>query len=134
MTTTVQLDHDGLLTTFMNMNTKYAKVTTLGHTMEHVTSLLKKLGEDALASEAPALAPRELTAPGSGEEFLAWYGDRPTNPQVPIQGDQLMTEEGGAGYSSVSTVPSSSLGTVFLASNNCQNTRCGHSWSWRGQT
>jgi hypothetical protein len=63
-----------------------------------------------------ALAPQELTAP-SGEEFLAWYGDGPTNPRVPIQGDELMTEEGGAirqeDYGAVSTVPSSSLGTVF---------------------
>jgi hypothetical protein len=36
------------------MNTKYANISTLGHTVEHVTSLLKELGEDVLASEALA--------------------------------------------------------------------------------
>jgi hypothetical protein len=52
-----------------------------------------------------ALAPRELTAP-SGEEFLAWYGEGPMNPRVPIQGDRLMTEEGGAvGQEERVTVP-----------------------------
>ena len=160
-TTTAELDRDGILATLTAMNTKYANISTLGHTVEHVTSLLKELGEDVLASEAlasfltvstpaetgkamviavsrlsrfrsgigqtsrfdgnvygflgevednqlptlvklpdnmslrQALAPRELTAP-SGEEFLAWYGEGPTNPRVPIQGDGLMTEEGGA--------------------------------------
>jgi hypothetical protein len=43
-----------------------------------------------------ALAPWELMAP-SDELFLAsWYRDGPTNPRFPNQGDELMTEEGGA--------------------------------------
>jgi hypothetical protein len=40
------------------------------------------------------LAVRELTAPSDGE-FDAWYGDGPTDPRVPVQGDELIVEEGG---------------------------------------
>jgi hypothetical protein len=32
------------------MNTKYSNSSALGHTVEHVTSLLKELGEDVLAA------------------------------------------------------------------------------------
>ena len=40
------------------------------------------------------LAVRELTAPSDGE-FDAWYGDGPTDPRVPVHGDELIVEEGG---------------------------------------
>ena len=65
----------------------------LGEVEAHQLPPLVKLPDNM--SLRQALATRELTAP-SGEEFDAWYGDGPTNPRVPIQGDELMVEEGGA--------------------------------------
>jgi hypothetical protein len=40
------------------------------------------------------------------EELDAWYGDGPTDPRVPVQGDKLMVEEcGGLGEETHVKVP-----------------------------
>ena len=46
---------------------------------------------DAL-SIRQALAVREVQV-ASVEEWIAWFGEGPDNHRVPIQGDELMTEE-----------------------------------------
>ncbi len=56
--------------------------------------LMMKL-PDNLSSMRQALAVRELVA-AAEEELDVWYGKGSGNPQVPIQGDELVTEsEGG---------------------------------------
>jgi hypothetical protein len=153
------LDRDSVLAVLAAMNAKYANVTDPNNTQENVTSLLKELGEDVVASEMlesfltittsteagkamittvsrlsrfrsgigqvsrfdgnvygffgeveerqlpplmklpdnlslrQALAVRKRWAP-SWAEFDAWYGDGPTNPRVPIPGDELMARAG----------------------------------------
>ena len=51
--------------------------------------LMMKL-PDNLSSMRQAIAVRELVA-AAEEELDVWYGKGPGNPQVPIQGDELVT-------------------------------------------
>jgi hypothetical protein len=153
------LDRDSILAVLASMNAKYTNVTDPQLTQDNVTSLLKELAEDVVASEVlesfltimtsteagkamvttvsrlsrfrsgigqvsrfdgnvygffgeveegqlpplmklpdnmslrQALAVRKCWAP-SWAEFDAWYGDGPTNPRVPVPGDELMARAG----------------------------------------